>query len=74
MNRRNVTGQQEIFQVHQASDGQPALDSRWRSSGARGYASFQSAYPEIEDAPKPNIQKKKGSLVAAPRKLRIVAV
>ena len=73
MNRRNAAGHEEIFQVHQTSDGQPTLDSRRRIGDGSSSAGFQSANPKIEGAPKPNIEKEEHRLVATANQLRVVA-
>lgn len=73
MNRRNVAAHEEIFQVHQTSDGQPTLDSRRRVGDGRSRAALQSANPKIEDAAKPNIEKEEHRLVATANQLRVIA-
>src|ERR1019366_4538625 len=66
--------QEEISQVHQAGDRQPALDASRGLQGGWCTARLKLPHPKIEDSTEPRIQQQKCALEAAAHDLRIITI
>ena len=64
---------EQVLQVHQAGDGQPALDARRAGTAQRRAAGLVEADEEVESRADPEVEQEERRLDAAAHELRPVA-
>jgi hypothetical protein len=62
MDRRDMMGHNKVLQIHQASDGEPAIYPGWPFNIASLALALKVAHPHQELNRKPRIQSKKRKL------------
>jgi len=70
----NLAGAEPIFQVHEAGDGEPALDAGRTVQERGGASDFKLADPEVESRAEEEIQEQEGGLESAAAEMGVVVV
>ena len=72
MYARHLPGDQEVLQLHQPFDGQPAFDSGRPRDFHRAPAAFRPAHPQVELHPDPQVQPHQEKLCGDAQRLRVL--